>query len=265
VTVGLHASRPQRLRRLATLVVATAAATGLLTQCTPAPVEQPSPTSSAPTVTASPTPGRSLTDANLLSADDLPEPIGGGKVSVDTRNARSLDHLTICEQEPFGTLGATESRSRSFKDSYRGSDHPFPHSVLDNQPDTYAVALQFADAAAAERARAIIHGWVLSCREGVNVPDNVQVTTQGFDWAQLAVRPGTAEIAEVVYRDRSSTNKLGIWESIGLTLVEDRLMVTVHLYSTDESPYSVNLDDDESGFAHPQVTLVRESAIRLGR
>jgi hypothetical protein len=247
------------------MVLATVAATGLLTQCTPAPGGQPTPTSSTPTVTASPTPGRTLTDANMLSVDDVPEPLGGGKVSVDTRNARSPDHLSICEQEPFSTLGATGTLSRSFKDTYRGKDRPFPHSVLDDQPDTYAVALQFIDAAAAERARAIIHGWVVSCQEGINVPDDVHVTTQGFDWAALTVRPGTAEIAEVVYRDRTSKSKNGIWESIGLTLVEDRLMVTVHLFYTDESPFSVNLDDDEAGFTHPQVTLVRESAIRLGK
>jgi hypothetical protein len=246
-------------------VLAVMAATGLLTQCTPAPVEQPTAPPSAPSIAASPTPGRTLTDANLLSVEDLPEPIGGGKVSVDTRNARSPDHLSICEQEPFSTLGATGTLSRSFKNTYRGKDRPFPHSVLDDQPDTYAVALQFADAAAAERARAIIHGWVVSCREGVNVPGDVHVTTQGFDWAALTVRPGAAEIAEVVYRDRTSKSKNGIWESIGLTRVEDRLMVTVHLYYTDESPFSVNLDDDESGFPHPQVTLVRESAIKLGK
>jgi hypothetical protein len=247
------------------LVVATVAATGLLTQCTPAPGQQPTASPSAPSVTASLTPGRTLTNANMLGADDVPEPLGGGKVSVDTRNARSPDHLSICEQQPFGALGSTGTLSRSFKSIYRGKDRPFPHSVLDDQPDTYAVALQFADPAAAERARAIIHGWVVSCLQGVNVPGDVSVTTQGFGWAALTVRPGTAEIAEVVYRPRASTSKNGIWESIGLTLVEDRLMVTVHLYYTDESPFSVNLDDDESGFPHPQVTLVRESAIRLGK
>jgi hypothetical protein len=41
------------------------------------------------------------------------------------------------------------------------------------------------------------------------------------------------------------------------------MMITVHVFYTDESPYSVNTEDDEAGFAHPQLGLIAAAAKRL--
>jgi len=41
------------------------------------------------------------------------------------------------------------------------------------------------------------------------------------------------------------------------------MMITVHVFYTDESLYSVNTDEDEAGFAHPQLGLVEAAAKRL--
>jgi hypothetical protein len=41
------------------------------------------------------------------------------------------------------------------------------------------------------------------------------------------------------------------------------MMITVHIFYTNESLYSVNLEDDEAGFAHPQLGLVQAAAKRL--
>jgi hypothetical protein len=41
------------------------------------------------------------------------------------------------------------------------------------------------------------------------------------------------------------------------------MMITVHTFYTDESPYSVNPEDDEAGFAHPQLGMVEAAARRL--
>jgi hypothetical protein len=43
------------------------------------------------------------------------------------------------------------------------------------------------------------------------------------------------------------------------------MMITVHLVYTDESPYSLNVDDDEGGFAHPQLGLIEAVGRRLSQ
>jgi len=69
-------------------------------------------------------------------------------VSYD-RNARSLDELSICQTQPLNALGASAIKSRSFQSRYPSGDRPFPRSSLDDEPDSYAVALQFSDSVAA--------------------------------------------------------------------------------------------------------------------
>ena len=41
------------------------------------------------------------------------------------------------------------------------------------------------------------------------------------------------------------------------------MMITVHTFYTDESPYSVSLGEEEAGFAHPQLGMVEAAARRL--
>ena len=48
-------------------------------------------------------------------------------------------------------------------------------------------------------------------------------------------------------------------------MLQDRMMITVHVFYTDESPYSLNVDDDEGGFAHPQLGLIEAVGRRLSQ
>ena len=85
----------------------------------------------------------------------------------------------------------------------------------------------------------------------------------GFEWTPVVVEPAIAEVAEVVYRDDDSSDQYAYFESIGLTVLNDRMMITVHTFYTDESPYSVSLGEEEAGFAHPQLGMVEAAARRL--
>jgi hypothetical protein len=233
----------------------------LLAQCTwlsPAPGPTPGPTSSTPQQE------RTITAANLITSADLPSAIGGGKVIKYSHNARRLDQLSICQRQPLEALGATAIKSRSFQVRYPSSERPFPRSPLDDEPDRYGVALQFADPGAAQRAKSIYETWVINCASSKELPNGIRALHPSFDWTQVPVAdPAQAEVAEVDYRKDGSSDRYGFFESVGLTVLEDRMMITVHLFYTDESPYSVNIDEDEGGFAHPQLALVEAAAKRL--
>jgi hypothetical protein len=149
-----------RLGRLGVAMVAVGCSL-TLAQCswfTPPP---PAPTLSPSASTTSP--ARTITDANLITASDLPAPIGGGELIEHHRNAQTLDQLSICQPQPLETLGASAIKSRSFQARYPAGDRPFPRSSLDNKPESYAAVLQFAEQSAAERAKSIYQGWVASC------------------------------------------------------------------------------------------------------
>jgi hypothetical protein len=232
----------------------------ILAQCswfTPPPPPTLSPSASSTPQT------RTISDANLIKAADLPAPIGGGKVIEYHRNARTVDQLSICQPQRLETLGASAIKSRSFQARYRAGDRPFPRSSLDKQPDRYAVVLQFADHSAAERAKSIYQGWVSNCLLGGEPAKGIHVLRPSFDWSPAAAEPAQAEVAEVVYQDDEPSGQNAYFESIGLTVLDDRMMITVHTFYTDESPYSVNLEEEEAGFAHPQLGMVEAAAQRL--
>ena len=111
-----------RLRRLGVALAALGSCL-VLAQCAwlGSPAEPAAPTSS----TVSPQ-MRTITEANLITAADLPPAIGEGKVTEYDRNARSLDQLSICQPEPLSALGATAMKSRSFHARYRSGDRPSP-------------------------------------------------------------------------------------------------------------------------------------------
>ena len=244
------------LGRLSVVAVALASCL-LLGHC--AWFSPPPAPSSGPSSGATQPQGRTITEGNLMTAADLPAPIGGGKVIETDHNARSLDQLSICQRQPLETLGASAIRSRSFRARYPSGDHPFPPSPLDEEPDRYVVALQFADSSTAERAKWTYQSWVTNCR-----PNGIHGMRPSFSWTQVpVVDPAQAEVAEIAYRNDGSSDRCAYFESVGLTVLEDRMMITVHLFCTDESPYSVNIDDDEAGFAHPQLGLIQAAARRL--
>ena len=190
---------------------------------------------------------------------------------VDDRNARSLDTVTVCLQSPLRTLGATATKMRSYRSRTVKGKPPFPSAIFDRQPDTYAVALQFADAVAAKTAASTVETWVVGCRASDQVPADITVVDGGFDWTPVGNHTGeppvaeVAEAAEVAYGRAGLERGTSVFESVGLTVVADRMMITVHLFATDESPFTTNIDDDEAGFAHPQIGLVQAAAKALRR
>jgi hypothetical protein len=241
-----------------------------LTQCTPS--SSGGPSSSPTAVSPSPsTPARTLTAANLPKASELPLPIGDGSVKVYRKHARTLDAVTICAAAPISILGATTTELRSYRSLSLKGKPPFPSPLLDGQPDSYAVALQFAGPAAALQAKSTVETWMVGCRAGERLPAGARLLDMGFDWTPVGNHTGeppvapVAEAAEVAYRPAAAKKGSTIFESVGLTVVEDRMMITVHLFATDESPYSTNIDDDEASFAHPQIGLVQAAAKALSR
>lgn len=249
-----------KLRRLCVALVAFGSCL-VFAQCSwptssPQPTAEPSSSAASPQV-------RTITDANLIKAADLPAAIGGGKVVDYDHHARPLDQLSICQPQPLETLGALAIKSRSFQARYPSGDRPFPRSSLDDEPDRYAVVLQFPDPTAAQRAKLIYESWVINCASGKELPTGIQALRPHLEWTPVAADPAQAEVAEIVYQQDGSSGNDSYFESVGLTVLQDRMMITVHLVYTDESPYSVNIDDDEAGFAHPQLALVEAAAKRL--
>jgi hypothetical protein len=251
----------RRLGRVGTAVVAVIGCL-LLAQCSWS-TPPPAPTL-GPSATATP-PIRTISKANLIAAADLPSGIGGAKVIEYHRHARTLDQLSICQPQPLATLGASSMKSRSFKGRYPTGDRPFPRSSLDKQPDRYAVVLQFADRNAAERAKSIYQSWVASCLASGAPAKGIKVLRPSFDWTPVVAEPAQAEVSEVVYQDNESSDHNAYFESIGLTVLEDRMMITIHIFYTDESPYSVDLGEEEAGFAHPQLGMIEAAAQRLSK
>ena len=248
------------LRRLSVAVILLACCL-VFAQCSwlsspSAPTPEPSETTVSPQT-------RTITAANVIKPADLPPPMGGGKMITYTRNARSLDQLSICQRQPLTTLGASAIKSRSFKSRYAPGNRPFPHSSLDDQPDSYAVVLQFPDPVAAQRAKALYDSWVTSCEAGTDLPTGIRKLSPSFTWTAVAADPAEAEVSEVKYQRDGSSDRYAFYESVGLTVLEDRMMITVHLFYTDESVYSLNTDEEEGGFAHPQLGLVRAAVPRL--
>ncbi len=228
----------------------------LLAGCTP---------TSTPPTTPTPTPSaaRTISDANLIQASDLPEP-SDGKIKEFGANARPADQASICQQ-PLAELGATQVLSRSFKYTYGYSPRPTSKVPLANEPSTYTFALQFTDPPTAEQARQTYKSWIDTCRNGDPKRGVYELDDRGFEWTPTTVPDGSAELAEIVYRKAGSKGKSEYWESSGVTVVQDRMMITIHLFYTDESLFILHPEDDEEGYPHPQLSLVQDASDRLLR
>jgi hypothetical protein len=205
-----------------------------------------------------------VTSANLITGSDLPALEGGGTVAEYRDNARPVDRVSVCLPDGLAPLGATAAVSRSYKEVY--PDRPALEGPLADEPSSYAVALQFPDAAAAAAALRTYEGWVEDCRAGRGAGADLEVLEQlGFAWTRVPAPGGRGEVAEVVYREPGSHSQDAYWESTGLTLVGDRLMVTVHVFYSSESSFVLDATTTDGGFAHPQLGLVRAAAKRLAR
>lgn len=230
---------------------------GCTSSATPPATTSPEPPNSSPSTV------RTLTDANLIAASDLPEP-SEGKIKAYDRNPRPADRASIC-QHPLSELGASKILSRSFKYSYAYSPKPTSGKPLANEPTTYTYALQFPGPQAAEQARQTYMSWLDTCRSGNPKRQGYQLVDRGFEWTSAAVSTGSTRVVEIAYHKAGVKTDFEYWESTGLTVVEDRMMVTIHLYYTDESLFGMHPEEDEEGYPHPQLGLVKAAAKRLAR
>lgn len=246
--------RPVRTGLIA--IVLTAALAGGCTPPTPPVTPTPTTSSTGPSSAA---PTRRVTEANLIAAAEVPRRESGGTVTADTKGARPLTKLSICQGD-LAQLGSTSSVVRSFQQTAPAE----AKTPLTGKPNVYDAAFQFDSPAAAELARQTYKSWIDLCRYDAGASTGFEMVDVGFDWAKVRCSPGTAFVAEIGYRTAGSKREGNYFESIGLTLVEDRLSVTVYLFYGVESLYVLN-GDGEGGLAHPQLTLVNAAAKRLVR
>lgn len=227
----------------------------LVVGCTP-------PTGPEPTPTPTPAPTRMVTEANLLTVADIPRPQGNGTIRTYDKQARPLNEISVCQQD-LAQLGATANKHASFKQFGGIAPKPGSEAPLADEPDVYAVALQFPGHQAAIQARETYKSWIDTCRPELPADSKFEAVDRGFGWTGIEVPQGEATITEIAYRPRGSRSEENYWESIGLTVVEDRMMVTVFLFYALEDLYGLEAENDESGYPHPQLQLVDRASARL--
>lgn len=271
------AADPVRVRRLgerrrhrryavnamvAALVVVAAGGT-VVTQLSGLTDRSPSPVASAPTAvplppasTPAPTPTRTVGPGQLLRPADVPTS-GGPTLEVAPAGAgRSADEISVCVPTGLGRLGATGSVSRNFR--YPGQSG-VPIST---------VALQFADAGAAKKAEQTVEKWVERCPARLRAQGATLLGGAETDWVEVDTAAGTSGRFAVlpIYRERDQSTEEGVFESLGVTRVEDRLMLTARVVVGMDDNVSLDPepDPDDGMPAHPQFGLVAAAAERLG-
>ena len=227
-----------------------------------ASASQPNDPSTSPTPTTS---ARQLTERNLLAAEDVPlqDYDNQSVVVVKPGVGRPDPESSVClPDNGLADLGAEQILSRNF--GYRLLDGPQPDAddPFRDQPIIYTQALQFADAAAAESARDRYQGWLKECPAALQAKGYELLPELGFDPTPLEVEQGSASATELAYqRPGGADADFGIWESVGLTVVGDRMMITVYLHwGTD---WEVTVDAAEGDLLHPQIGLCDAASARL--
>ncbi len=207
---------------------------------------------------------RTVTAKNLMTTDEVPVEDArdhraghrqGGCWTLDQRDVGVLGHRgphrPRCRQHGPAELPVRHRRPQ-------GAPDPGP---LRNQPRIYNQALQFADAAAAKKARDVYASWLARCPAELEAKGYEVVPDLGFVNERVSVEVG-ALVSEVVYqRPGGVDGDNAFWESAGLTLVEDRLMVTVYLHYGED--FNVSFDQSEGDLQHPQLALVESAVERL--
>ncbi|SDS20837.1 hypothetical protein SAMN04488543_1281 [Friedmanniella luteola] len=253
----------------AAAVVVALAGGGLLTQLpgrddtAPPPVASAvpsrpaaSPAPDAPS-TVPPTPARTVGTATLLRAADVPTRGGPALEIAPTGTGRVPDELSACIPDGLAPLRASGQAARDFR-------HPGQE-----QPAVQTLALQFADPGAAQRAERVVRGWVDDCAatledhgntllDAPGDPVRVEVTTPAGTSGEFAVVP-------VYTQQGGESSQEGFFESLGVTRVDDRLMLTVEVVVGMDDNVSLQPGGDPAGGQpeHPQFGLVRAAAERL--
>lgn len=229
----------------------------------PAPSTGPTPSTTAPV--------RTVTETNLLTTADIPLQVESNRVVVTAAGVgRPAAATSVCVPDSIELLGATSTRDRNFRTEVTDPTYnPDPSDPLSEQPTVYSQGLQFADAELAEQARTTYQGWVADCLDQLRASQDREVIGTGWKLDWHSVRSGSRVVgsfAEVpIYRDRSDSSENGYFETVGLTRVDDRLMITVDLMYGNEKHYSLDQGGDPTTEmpADPQFALVVAAAKRL--
>jgi hypothetical protein len=229
---------------------------GMLGRPTPNPVATP------PVISATPGPARTVTAENLLRVSDIATQTDEQKVVVPgDQRGRSVDRSSACVPDTgLGTLGATAMVSRNFA-------YQVPGGPASPAPSIYTQALQFPDADAARTALATYRRWVDDCRALLQQRNYTLVNSAPATWVvvETGSRVESAFALVPIYREPGDTSDFGYFESVGLTRVQDRLMITVDLIYGQDANYSTDPGGDPaSGLPpHPQFALIKSATERL--
>ena len=238
---------------------------------------------SGPVTPTTATPTTRLTEADLLTGDEVPQrdPV----LVTAPGEGRAVAEASVCV--PPGEWDSRESTqvlTRNFR--YDWPDDPTArngepgtpgYTPLFEMPEFYTTALQFGDEAAAVRAQARYRDWLSGCakeleRRNFTLTNRDQTKTTWIDVpatasggrvvGKFAVLP-TYELPGV---EAGPDGFAGAYfERVGLARVGNRLMITVSLAWGTEYHYSDQPGgDQDTGFsADPQFALVQAAAKRL--
>jgi hypothetical protein len=232
-----------------------------------APTQAPSSAGSQEPGGASPTtaPARTVTAANLLTTEDIYlDPAYQTAVEMPEGVGRPVNQSYVClPDDGLASLGATAMVTRNFGYTVTDTElDPYPKSPLKNEPIIYTQALQLPDEAAAIAARSRYVTWIKACPDTLTEKGYSVDTGQSLDPTAVNIDGGQADAGMVAYVKPGATNaELLYWESVGVTQVKDRLMITVSLSWGEDTPGTFDTSDGD--FIHPQVILIGESAVKL--
>lgn len=230
------------------------------------------PNTSTPSPPAVSPSTRTLTAANLLAVGDVPT-VGAERVTPAAAGVgRARDDTSACiPDQGLGVFGAEQILTRNFL--IEPVDPPFtpdPKDPLSGQPVVYTLALQFADENAATGAYETYTRWIADCDQTIQKRGGTPLGTVGKPrWhpVQTGTNGARGSWVETLYRLPGDTSDNGFFESVGLTVVDDRLMVTVALVYGQDNNVSTNQAGDPTTELppHPQFGLVIAAARRLAR
>ena len=234
------------------------------TDPTPSSAGSPSPASASPT-----SPARELTEAQLLTVDDIPVVDQETYTETPEGVGRDPQALTVCRPEGTGSeIDADDALSRNFRLATLADGEPAPaEPPIGDDPTIYTQVLQFGSEDAARAAYQTYRDWLESCKD--TIAERGDTAAGGApEWYDVKTDVAGAEagFTEVIWIPADDESGSGYFESVGLALLGDRLAVTVSLvYGQD---YIVGYDQDgdpDTGLPpHPQYALLVAAAGRLG-
>lgn len=215
-----------------------------------------------------------MSQQNLINADEIPVTANNTFTEADPGAGRGDGQVSVCESTAatnLSALGGTPVLRRNFTSQYQyqPGESPDPSDPLKDLPSEYTAAIQFTDPDAAKQAFDTYTSWVDGCLNQLEGLGYRVLNQEPQEWYEAPTETGRGKFTQIVYREpKAKDQDAGFFESIGLTLVEDRLMITVSLvYGQDHIVIMAPTPDanEPSLDPHPQFALIRLAAEHLAR